>query len=1391
MVMSKSVVRLVVLAIACILVALVCAVPVKAQGVIPLSTDPDPITMTGVGCIKNLAGSPIANGSMLLNIVDGNGKNVPVNSQSGWQITNSTVPQVITSGSIASITIPNPANTSLSPYYLHVSILDKGTNTVTNYPKVQVMLNDVTVSGRYTQFNWCKVNTSLASGATPVVYVQGPPGPTGTSASGGAALTGAAFTGAVSAPGFTGPVTGTASGNVALAPTGTQTIQQPISYSGPPSSVCPTNLAGVFYIDCFPAGSIGSPYTYSGSTNYPYGAAVSTTTGTSNGTSWICVQGSGCLGVTPGTNQTVWYTRQYQSATNTASAWSSATNYTKHTFITYGGNTYMAAVPNTNKQPDINPFFWSVANIVTTGGVSYALADEWTPTQFQSCVPQKLDVGLASIGAGFNNATNLFNSPQVLIIGPIAQGSFSQDYETCGGLYIPQGSSQALSVIGWGSGGINSNSTIVQMANLNYPIVEKSATFIGVTQNSIRLEGININGNGNGSSCIALDGLQSSHIEKVYCAGGYTDWGGESAVAEFGSIGSRPQNWDYETNVGPDVTITGALLGTPSLQATVTAAETSSVITSYTVGSALVSATVASGGTCTGYLAGDTGTVTQAGGSGGTYTVTTTSSGCPTAVTVAGGSGYATQPAQATAVTTGGGNGGMVLNLVATNGSGYHAAICPHNFGTGFVNGDTYAPTESGASGLTCTVTSVDGNGMVTGATDTICNATCASTYTTQMQLPVTIISSSTGSVTGALVNLVMTPPYIYNYMLGNNACGVTPTGQYAAVAYGGITSVNVGSGGTSCGPVSLVSIQNNTGFTAGLSADNMTDSEFDQIVVRGAFPVSGAFNNGPQNVKDFHGYGGQHITVLTNSSSTNGGNVIDHPRCDTVEHICVEAGGIGDDIKSPFISNNGAYSYGIGVNLSATASNTVIEGSWGCFPSGSTSSHWTAVAQSEPNGFGPIYNSLQGTSVFSEIKGSCDNTYSPPQAAMDIFTPATTGGQSRGGFYLGQPNNRGFQGSQGGFFEIGARNDYPKPLFSATSYLANGIVPILQIYSAAVTIGQLGIATSSSPNYLSVPLFFTDSWNDGTNTHTDNWRFQLFQNGNTSAGSSSFQITSPNSAAKTGPDIFSLINPVAATSSQNQPAPEIYLQGNCWSTATSQCSWGILPVIATGANPAATLNFTYFGGTSSGLGAIQFNTPGGVILSAAANATSGNTIVTSEPLVLNDSWWNGTSAQLNSFNMNFTMVSAALSGSPTFNMLFPSITGLTGQDAVIFQNTTFATSGLNQTAPYFSFQGYYWNASASAQDVISLVPTYGSGSNPTVSLALAHTGSSGGFNFSVPYATSLGNLTLTSATPTVTSGQVGFGTTTAVVSNCGSLSGSTKCLAVNDGGTTRYVPMY
>src|SRR6478609_3300214 len=68
----------------------------------------------------------------------------------------------------------------------------------------------------------------------------------------------------------------------------------------------------------------------------------------------------------------------------------------------------------------------------------------------------------------------------------------------------------------------------------------------------------------------------------------------------------------------------------------------------------------------------------------------------------------------------------------------------------------------------------------------------------------------------------------------------------------------------------------------------------------------------------------------------------------------------------------------------------------------------------------------------------------------------------------------------------------------------------------------------------------------------------------------------------------------------------------------------------------------------------------------------------------------------------------------------------------VTLQQPTAATSGANQSSNNLRVQGSYWNGSAAAVDQWTLQDVLGTGSNPTSTLTLSHSGSSGASTFSV-----------------------------------------------------------
>lgn len=174
----------------------------------------------------------------------------------------------------------------------------------------------------------------------------------------------------------------------------------------------------------------------------------------------------------------------------------------------------------------------------------------------------QLDCALATISNWLQTA----NENAVLIFGEKSSGAY---YDTCTGITIPQFQNRSLSLIGYGTGGINQPSVIRQTCPINEAMLFKGDTPASYLNASIKISGLVLYGAGNASSCMSLSGLQGSVIENVFCNGGFTDSGGEDAIATFGADSSSLA-WIYETTFR-NIVVSGAPTGLPSTMATVTA----------------------------------------------------------------------------------------------------------------------------------------------------------------------------------------------------------------------------------------------------------------------------------------------------------------------------------------------------------------------------------------------------------------------------------------------------------------------------------------------------------------------------------------------------------------------------------------------------------------------------------------------------------------------------------------------------------------------------------------------------------------------------------------------------------------------------------------------------
>lgn len=228
-------------------------------------------------------------------------------------------------------------------------------------------------------------------------------------------------------------------------------------------------------------------------------------------------------------------------------------------------------------------------------------------------------------------------------------------------------------------------------------------------------------------------------------------------------------------------------------------------------------------------------------------------------------------------------------------------------------------------------------------------------------------------------------PPivYLWGFGAGGAPCKKMPQGLKATVVNGGISSIISSTPGEGCSGKIDVVVMNDSDFTYGMRFRNVTDSETENLVVRGSYKGASLYEQeSPINNLHAHVYRGQYI-----SFEDNGGVVWDAPQIDTPGHIGFLLNGPGTTIRSPLISANGSYPDGIGVLLGPKATETNLSGSVFCYPV-DKASNWTRIATVQN---GPIENGLPaGIKLHSSFTGTCDSADSPAAAEYDSGTPET-----------------------------------------------------------------------------------------------------------------------------------------------------------------------------------------------------------------------------------------------------------------------------------------------------------------------------------------------------------------------------------------------------------------
>jgi hypothetical protein len=216
-------------------------------------------------------------------------------------------------------------------------------------------------------------------------------------------------------------------------------------------------------------------------------------------------------------------------------------------------------------------------------------------------------------------------------------------------------------------------------------------------------------------------------------------------------------------------------------------------------------------------------------------------------------------------------------------------------------------------------------------------------------------------------------------------------------------------------------------------------------------------------------------------------------------------------------------------------------------------------------------------------------------------------------------------------------------------------------------------------------------------------------------------------------------------------------------------------------------------------------------VLTGTTNAAGANTI-------FNGSAGTGTGA---GGNFQFWTSSAGTTGSShnaqnlalTIDGAVPVTIGRSGiapakQQLVLSPDSGVGTNGFGEASggygllvflgvtPYINFTGGSTGqgimmAAAASYGWSSTAAIDGAASDTNISRISAGVVGIGTFNGTYGGTAKLGNIIATVAAPTVSASQIGYGSTTAASSSCGTLASAAGCVVINVAGTAHYIPYY
>lgn len=174
---------------------------------------------------------------------------------------------------------------------------------------------------------------------------------------------------------------------------------------------------------------------------------------------------------------------------------------------------------------------------------------------------------------------------------------------------------------------------------------------------------------------------------------------------------------------------------------------------------------------------------------------------------------------------------------------------------------------------------------------------------------------------------------------------------------------------------------------------------------------------------------------------------------------------------------------------------------------------------------------------------------------------------------------------------------------------------------------------------------------------------------------------------------------------------------------------------------PFTTAQVQFFDNSGNACASCQLQTFAAGTTTPLASYSDPGVTLNANPIILDSA--GVATIFLTSASYKFVLKGSVASGGATIRTVdnitwatpLSTFNGITSTGDVILQQSTAATSGANQSSNNLKIQGRYWTGSADATETCQLQNVLGTGANPSVTLTLTCSGSSGTVTFNIPSA--------------------------------------------------------